>query len=484
MGMIAHTMSNRRSSRASSTANNSKKKQASSPKGGKPEGGGLFPAKLHNLLDYAEEHGFHDTISWTDEGSSFEIHDTNKIVELLPLFFGQTKYRSFYRQMNMWSFERIQDDTGVIKFRHPLFRKGKREISQDMCREIFQQTNPTYMKRTAASTTASPSRNTGVAAGTTSGKAILSRAVKSVDRSIDGDGKVKSKRTLKRALSDQTSSLATIKKNSDAVIATTHPNNKRRHSDRSVSSDSKLLLRQMSGGPLSGPLSSLRSSSDSSLRGASSFGETFTSIDDAIDQPIDDDIFNDDTTIKEGDLMEFAGRPFYFVDWDKEDTSTSKSLIESIHSAPSSQLPSLHRKVPSTTSPDTRQIPMPLPSPTPLPTPAIDVSADGMVTNGLLSSSLAANAKLPLPLPITSRSTEPIEQRLQSLYAFVNQGSNNNRSIGDINTGNHNVSQVHQGLSNKNSHNSESLYGGVTSSSQQQQQQQQQGQLPQWPMDR
>ena len=77
---------------------------------------GLFPCKLHDLLDYAESCGMENVISWTNDGRAFIVHDQDKLVEtLLPLFFGQTKYRSFHRQLNMWSFERAAASSTVAK---------------------------------------------------------------------------------------------------------------------------------------------------------------------------------------------------------------------------------------------------------------------------------------------------------------------------------------------------------------------------------
>ena len=135
---------------------------------------GLFPCKLHDLLDYAESCGMENVISWTNDGRAFIVHDQDKLVEtLLPLFFGQTKYRSFHRQLNMWSFERAAASSAVAKsqaaavaaaaartspssassgktaeqiaaeqkkqiiFHHPFFLRGQKAVCQHMNREIF-----------------------------------------------------------------------------------------------------------------------------------------------------------------------------------------------------------------------------------------------------------------------------------------------------------------------------------------------------------
>jgi hypothetical protein len=60
----------------------------------------VFPGKLHDMLDYAQSHGMQHIISWTTDGQAFMIHDAERLLMLLPLFFSQTKYRSFQRQVS------------------------------------------------------------------------------------------------------------------------------------------------------------------------------------------------------------------------------------------------------------------------------------------------------------------------------------------------------------------------------------------------
>jgi hypothetical protein len=50
----------------------------------------LVPGKLHNMLDYADSQGLGHSMSWTIDGRAFVIHDTEKPVDILPLFFSQT----------------------------------------------------------------------------------------------------------------------------------------------------------------------------------------------------------------------------------------------------------------------------------------------------------------------------------------------------------------------------------------------------------
>ena len=98
---------------------------------------GLFPCKLHDMLNYAEDHGLEDVISWTSNGRSFKIHSAEKLAYLLPRFFGQTKFRSFQRQLHLWSFEKVRDSVDRGAFAHPFFMKGKKSLVQNVSRESF-----------------------------------------------------------------------------------------------------------------------------------------------------------------------------------------------------------------------------------------------------------------------------------------------------------------------------------------------------------
>lgn len=60
-----------------------------------------FPWKLFNMLETASELGLHHTLSWTPDGKSFAIWDREKFMsQVVPLFFKQSKFRSFVSQHN------------------------------------------------------------------------------------------------------------------------------------------------------------------------------------------------------------------------------------------------------------------------------------------------------------------------------------------------------------------------------------------------
>ncbi|KAL7531086.1 hypothetical protein ACHAWF_003622 [Thalassiosira exigua] len=85
-----------------------------------------FPVKLYALLELAEARGLGGAgCSWLPHGRAFKIVDKRKFMEIdVPMFFNQTKLRSFYRQLYLWGFKRISagDDEGA--YYHEFFHRN------------------------------------------------------------------------------------------------------------------------------------------------------------------------------------------------------------------------------------------------------------------------------------------------------------------------------------------------------------------------
>ena len=113
---------------------------------------GLFPCKLHDMLDYAEENGLEHIISWTTDGRAFKVNKPNELPKILPLFFGLTKHSSFIRQLHLWSYEKVRDGPNRGAMVHPFFIRGRRKILQNMSRESFK--NKSFEKLTNAKSNA------------------------------------------------------------------------------------------------------------------------------------------------------------------------------------------------------------------------------------------------------------------------------------------------------------------------------------------
>lgn len=94
----------------------------------------MFPGRLHELLEYVESQGLDYIVSWVRNGTAFMVHNQAELLKLLSFFFGQTKFRSFTRQLNMWSFQR--EEVGPFKgsFSNPYFVKHDKSLCAKMRR--------------------------------------------------------------------------------------------------------------------------------------------------------------------------------------------------------------------------------------------------------------------------------------------------------------------------------------------------------------
>jgi len=92
-----------------------------------------FHQKLHTLLD---DNPFEDIISWQPHGRSFSIHTPDRFVEeVMPKYFKQSKFSSFLRQLNLYSFTRHRaqgPDKGG--YYHKFFLRGRRDLCSYLIR--------------------------------------------------------------------------------------------------------------------------------------------------------------------------------------------------------------------------------------------------------------------------------------------------------------------------------------------------------------
>jgi len=68
----------------------------------------FFPQKLHSLLQEMKFSGRESIVSWQPHGLSFRVHDRKEFEKnILPLYFHHSNIASFFRQLNLYSFRRI-----------------------------------------------------------------------------------------------------------------------------------------------------------------------------------------------------------------------------------------------------------------------------------------------------------------------------------------------------------------------------------------
>lgn len=64
-------------------------------------------------------------MKWSEKGDSFIVVDSDKFMQLLPLYFKTCNYSSFVRQLNMYDFHKIKSLKNHQEFKHPMFHRHK-----------------------------------------------------------------------------------------------------------------------------------------------------------------------------------------------------------------------------------------------------------------------------------------------------------------------------------------------------------------------
>lgn len=86
-------------------------------------------------MTFIEMEGLTDIIAWVRNGQAIIVHDSDRLLKLLPIFgLSQTKYRSFERQLNMWHWERITAGPNKGAWMHPCFIRGNKVLCSYMSR--------------------------------------------------------------------------------------------------------------------------------------------------------------------------------------------------------------------------------------------------------------------------------------------------------------------------------------------------------------
>ena len=98
-----------------------------------------FAWKLYEMLETVHKNKVDtDIVSWVDNGEAFKVHDLKRFVEkIVPIYFKQSKYKSFQRQLYFYGFTRETSSAGKNghtpgSYRHPKFVRGKKTLCLSM----------------------------------------------------------------------------------------------------------------------------------------------------------------------------------------------------------------------------------------------------------------------------------------------------------------------------------------------------------------
>lgn len=113
-----------------------------------------FPSKFFDLINYAEQKNQSHLISWTHDGTAFDIWDPHAfMIEIAAQFFpNQKSFRSLERQLSNWGFSRkpIEGSTYLnarqrrnlptqIRISHPYFHRGEPGLLRSIQRVVGKQ---------------------------------------------------------------------------------------------------------------------------------------------------------------------------------------------------------------------------------------------------------------------------------------------------------------------------------------------------------
>jgi hypothetical protein len=135
----------------------------------------LFPVKLHKLLEDGRREGGNDAISWSPDGKSFKVHDKDSFAsDIMPTYFGSSKYRSFQKNLSLWQFKTARSPRHLPgrppqvrgECYHPLFVRDCPAFCNGMKRVV----GKNKMNSVAKNSSRGSSRNKKTATQSTSAK--------------------------------------------------------------------------------------------------------------------------------------------------------------------------------------------------------------------------------------------------------------------------------------------------------------------------
>jgi hypothetical protein len=92
-----------------------------------------FPSKLYQMLEDADTKGFRHIVSWSPKGTAFIVNDRAALTQrIIPLYFNQTKYKSFQRQLCLYGFDRIASGKDKGGRFHKNFMRGAKHLCRDL----------------------------------------------------------------------------------------------------------------------------------------------------------------------------------------------------------------------------------------------------------------------------------------------------------------------------------------------------------------
>jgi hypothetical protein len=96
-----------------------------------------FPSKAFFAIEYCDNND--STVAcWSEDGRKFVVKDTSKFAAThLPRYFKHSNFQSFVRQLNLYGFHTVKQDSkndGSVVFYHDDFRRGRQDLLTNITR--------------------------------------------------------------------------------------------------------------------------------------------------------------------------------------------------------------------------------------------------------------------------------------------------------------------------------------------------------------
>eukprot|EP00292_Cryptomonas_paramecium_P009891 CAMPEP_0113691950 /NCGR_PEP_ID=MMETSP0038_2-20120614/18782_1 /TAXON_ID=2898 /ORGANISM="Cryptomonas paramecium" /LENGTH=271 /DNA_ID=CAMNT_0000613745 /DNA_START=340 /DNA_END=1152 /DNA_ORIENTATION=+ /assembly_acc=CAM_ASM_000170 len=99
-----------------------------------PCGKASFIVKLCEMLNDETGHGL---VRWGDQGRSIVVDDPNGFSQImLPRYFKHRNFPSFVRQLNLYGFRKMSQETSKFEYQHELFVRGQEQAMRDIKRRV------------------------------------------------------------------------------------------------------------------------------------------------------------------------------------------------------------------------------------------------------------------------------------------------------------------------------------------------------------
>lgn len=132
-----------------------------------PDSVPMFLRKTYHMIDSCDP----TVASWSEDGETFVVKDPTKFEsEIIPQFFKHSKFTSFVRQLNFYSFRKIKyvdtirldpkleaETANFWRFRHEKFQRGKPQLLTEIKRMTASQTRAAAEKAAKAEAVAAAS---------------------------------------------------------------------------------------------------------------------------------------------------------------------------------------------------------------------------------------------------------------------------------------------------------------------------------------